>query len=350
MQSLTHRLLAQIQRDGPISVSAYMTLCLHDPIAGYYATRPGIGEDFITAPEISQVFGELIGLWLAYEWQALGAPKAFYLVEAGPGRATLMQDALRAAASVPGCILAARLHLIEVSPALKAIQAEKLSAYDPVFISDLSQIPTDAPVLLVANEWLDCLPVNQFVCTGTAWHERMIGAGPNDTLAFGLSPEPVKGTFEHLGESLAREVQPGLATVAETLAVLFQKTPGRALMLDYGPADAPPQDSLRAYQAGQQIDPLIAPGQCDLTVDVDFQRLKHLGQSAGLRVDGPLAQGFFLQALGAEARLNQLARQAPGQATRLYQGVKKLVDPDQMGARFKALCLSSDGLRKPAGF
>lgn len=350
MSSLKDRIVQLIERDGPMSVSAYMTLCLHDADTGYYATRPGIGEDFITAPEISQVFGELIGVWLAHEWRSLGKPERFYLVEVGAGRGTLMQDALRAAQSVPGFIQAAQLKLIEASPALRALQAQTLADYAPHALADLTAVPSDAPILLIANEWLDCLPANQFVRTGTAWHERVIGTDPDGNLAFGLSATPLTGEFDHLSDRLALEVQPGLATIADTLSTLFENTVGRALLIDYGTEREPPQDSLRAYKAGAQIDPLAEPGASDLTVDVDFARLAELCRAASLRVDGPVPQGAFLQALGAEARLNSLAKQVPEKAEALYQGVVTLVDPQQMGTRFKALCLSSKTLSQPAGF
>ena len=350
MTDLSARLIQQIKLSGPLSLSTYMTLCLHDPKAGYYATRPGLGSDFITAPEISQVFGELLGLWLAHEWQCLGAPDRFSLIEIGPGRGTLMQDALRAGATVPGFRDAAELCLIEASPELRRQQATRLAAHSPRFLQDLEAIPRDKPLLLLANEWLDCLAANQFVQTETGWHERLVGLDDQEQLCFGLSPTPVAGEFTHLGAREGMEVQPGLSLLADTLAELFSQTTGRALFLDYGPAEGAPHDSLRAYRSGQQIHPLSAPGAADLTVDVDFARLTRLAQQAGLQVSGPLSQGHFLQALGAQARLDQLIKAAPEQAETLLLSVQKLVDPKQMGTRFKALCLSSPDLPLPAGF
>ena len=348
--SLRDRLKAMIQTSGPLSVAAYMDLCLHHRRHGYYATRPGLGEDFITAPEISQIFGELIGLWLANEWRALGSPSAFSLVEIGPGRGTLMADALRAGARVPGFADAATLHFIEPSPVLRKSLAERFNDHELVFVDDLDALPTEPPLLIVANEWLDCLPVQQYVRVGEAWHERVVGLTEAEGLAFGLNATPLPPEIDlgQAGDSL--EIQPGLKTLAETLGGLLNHTPGRALLIDYGPADAFPEDTLRSYQRGIQIDPLAAPGESDLTCDVDFARLARLSAQLSLAVHGPVSQSAFLLRLGAQARLNQLAKSHPENADDLYQGIRKLTDPAEMGERFQALCLSSPDLPGPAAF
>lgn len=339
-----------IQSSGPVSVAAYMDLCLHDRTHGYYATRPGLGRDFITAPEISQVFGELLGLWAAHEWQALGAPIEIALIEIGPGRGTLMADALRAVASVPGFTDAAHLHFIEPSPLLRTHLASRFEAQAPVFLDHLEHIPTDTPVLILANEWLDCLPVQQYVRVGEAWHERVIGLDDQNGLAFGLSDTSAAFVPEVPDEQEAFELQPGLKTLVETLHGLLCETQGRALLIDYGLATGTPGDTLRSYQDGRQINPLAAPGASDLTCDVDFGRLKRLADAQGLPVSRPVSQSQFLLGLGAEARLNQLARQHPDEADALYAGVKRLVDPAAMGERFQAICLSSADLASPAAF
>lgn len=347
--SLTARLKALIAAEGPIPVSTYMTFCLHDPEEGYYATRPGLAEDFTTAPETSQVFGELIGLWAAHEWQAMGRPDRVTLCELGPGRGTLMADALRAATSVPGFAAAAQLYLFEASAPLRRMQAERLSGHAPTFVEDLDALP-DQPAILIGNEFLDCLPARQFVRVGGAWQERVVGLDAAGQLRFGLAvdtapPEPA------LRETSAElDLQPGLETLIETLAGRARAASLRVLFLDYGPADTPPGDTLRAYRAGEQIDPLAAPGESDLTVDVDFTRLRRLAEGAGLAVAGPVTQGAFLGALGAQARLDRLIAANPEDAETLFAGVSKLVDPAEMGARFKAICLSSSGLAAPAGF
>lgn len=344
MSALKDRLIAMIRASGPISVATYMDLCLHDRRHGYYATRPGLGEDFITAPEVSQVFGELIGLWAAHEWQQIGAPERFSLIEIGPGRGALMADALRATRNVPGFHTAMDLQFVEPSPVLRAHLAERFAADDASFVSDLGKIPVDQPFILIANEWLDCLPAQQLVRVGEAWHERVIGLSETDQLMFGLNPEPLPLEIGPNKTAEAIEIQPGLKTLSETLKFLFDQARGRVLFVDYGHPERTPDDTLRSYQKGQQVDPLAAPGDSDLTCDVDFSRLQRLAASQGLRVDGPVSQSQFLLSLGAEARLNQLAKQHPDKADSLYAGVRKLVDPAEMGASFQVLAISHPDL------
>ena len=340
MITLKDRLIAMIEASGPISVATYMDLCLHDRRHGYYTTRPGLGEDFITAPEISQIFGELVGLWAANEWQLMGEPERLSLVEIGPGRGTLMADALRATRGVEGFHEATGVCFIEASPALQAQLERRFDDIAIRFLPNLEAISTDQPFILIANEWLDCLPVQQYVRVGEAWHERVIGLNAEGDLSFGLDPATLPAGLSPSANQSAIEIQPGLKTVSESLSRLFEATPGRALFIDYGPADATPEDTLRSFHAGAQIDPLAAPGTSDLTCDVDFGRLARLAAQQGLRVEGPVSQSQFLQALGAEARLNQLAQQNPNAADALYQGVLKLVDPSQMGTRFQVLTVS----------
>ena len=348
--TLKQRLISMIQASGPISVATYMDLCLHDRQHGYYATRPGLGEDFITAPEISQIFGELMGLWLANEWQAIGKPDRLNVIEIGPGRGTLMADAWRAVGSVPGFTQAAKLHFIEPSPVLRAKLAERFTAQDPVFLDQFEDIPHTTPVLLIANEWLDCLPVQQYARVGDAWHERVIGLDDAGELAMGLNADALPPEINADQSSDMIEIQPGLKTLVDECANLFTATQGRALLIDYGPADGAPSDTLRSYQKGQQIDPLAAPGESDLTCDVDFGRLGRLCEQAGASVSGPVSQSALLLRLGAEARLNQLAKANPETAQELYDGIRKLTDPVEMGERFQAICISHSALTPPAGF
>ncbi|MEM9376026.1 MAG: SAM-dependent methyltransferase [Pseudomonadota bacterium] len=335
--TLKSRLTSMINSAGPISVATYMDLCLHDRRHGYYATRPGLGRDFITAPEVSQIFGELIGLWAAHQWQDMGEPTAFALIEIGPGRGTLMADAIRAAETVPGFKKAVSLYFVESSPVLQAHVSERFSPLNPTVLDSLEQSPKSLPFVLIANEWLDCLPVQQYVRVGQAWHERVIGLNADGSLVFGLNPEALSADLAPDPSLDAIEIQPGLRTVCETLRGMFDQAQGRALFIDYG-ATTPPQDTLRSFQSGRQIDPLAAPGASDLTCDVDFGRLLRLLQEHGLQSDGVHTQGAFLLSLGAEARLNQLAKQNPKTADALYQSVKTLIDPEQMGARF--LCIT----------
>ena len=347
--TLKDRLIAMIRADGPMPVSAYMNTCLHDPKQGYYATRPGLGRDFITAPEISQVFGELLGLWAAHEWQVMGTPDPVNLVELGPGRGTLMADALRAGAALPGFLAAKQLHLVEASPALRTAQAKTLGRHAPQFCNELGDVPP-GPALVLGNEYLDCLPARQFVQAGGNWHERVIGLGEDGELSFGLAADRAPDGLA-TGASVSAEIQPSLELFVDQFQQrLEQGAPFRALLIDYGPADGVPGDSLRAYKAGEQVHPLAAPGDSDLTVDVDFSRLKRVSEAAGLNVHGPVPQGQFLLALGAEARLNALAKAQPDAADALYHAVRRLVDPAEMGTRFNVICLSSPGLPEPAGF
>ncbi|MCF6329013.1 MAG: SAM-dependent methyltransferase [Henriciella sp.] len=347
--TLKSRLKAMIRADGPMPVNAYMNTCLHDPKHGYYATRPGLGADFITAPEISQIFGELLGLWSAHEWQAIGAPDALAMVELGPGHATLMADALRASRSVPGFHNALSLNLVEASPALRALQAKHLAAHAPGFQPDLGPVATGHTIIL-ANEYLDCLPARQFVQDGDNWRERVVGLNANDELIFGLATDRAPQKISR-ASGTSVELQPSLDIIINQL----KQRAGmgdvfRALFIDYGPAGAVPSDTLRAYRAGEQIHPLACPGECDLTVDVDFSRLKRLAETAGLTVHGPVPQGQFLLSLGAETRLNALAKARPEQAEALSNGVRKLISPTEMGTRFKVICISSGDLPTPAGF
>ena len=349
MTGLKAKLKTLIEAGGPLPVSAYMNTCLHDPEFGYYATRPGIGRDFITAPEISQVFGELLGLWSLHEWQALGGPDPFDLIEVGAGRGTMMDDMMRAIASVGGGERF-RLSISEASPVYAAAQKARLSEFHPDFLGAFETLG-ERPFLLVANEWLDCLPARQFVKGGEGWLERVVGLTDEGDLTFGLATDKVeKLSAKPANGQTSIEVQPALDTLCETLANAFARAPGRALLIDYGPAGNAPSDTLRAFKDGAQVGPLDMPGASDLTVDVDFARLARLAEKRGLEVSGPVEQGPFLMGLGAEARMQALIQANPDRAEQIYEGVKRLVDPAELGSRFKVICLSAPGLQPPAGF
>ena len=347
--TLKDRIIRLIETGGPIPVSTYMQLALHDSAQGYYATRPGLGTDFITAPEVSQVFGELIGLWVVNEWRAMGAPDSFHLVEIGPGRGTLMADALRLAYVAGGREFAdaAKLTLVEPSPELRKVQAERLSDYTPSFADTLGNVPA-GPMILVANEYLDCLPARQFRKAEDQWRECVVGLDADGALAFGLAADEQRAPDGTAETSEAVEVQIGFDLLIADL--LTRPAPMRALFIDYGPADASPGDSLRAFSQGEQVSPLARPGETDLTVDVDFGRLKRLAARMGLDVAGPPPQGMFLMGLGAQARLNQLVEANPDHADAIFNNAQRLIDPKDMGSRFKAICLSSTGLPAPVGF
>lgn len=334
-----------IRATGPMPVNAYMDVCLHDPKDGYYSTRPGLGQDFITAPEISQIFGELLGLWAAHEWQAMGAPKAYNLCEIGPGRGTLMSDALRATKAIEGFDAASFVTFIEPSPVLREALEARFEDHHLTFNRHLAGL-TPRPSLILANEWLDCLPAKQFTRIGADWYERVIGLNDEGDLTFGLAADKASSLPASLGDTI--EVQVGLESLIHNLKHLDGHT-WRLLAIDYGPATHTPGDTLRAYKDGQQVHPLAYPGESDLTVDVDFSRLKNLAEKAGLAVRGPVSQGEFLMRLGAQERLNTLIKSHPEKAESLFESVQKLVDPAQMGSRFNVICISHPDLPDPTG-
>lgn len=348
MTDLRARITETIRVNGPMPVSLYMLMCLHDPDHGYYATRPAFNQDFTTAPETSQAFGELVGLWAAHEWIAMGKPALFHLVELGPGRGVMMADALRAAASVPGFLDAAHISLVEASPALQAAQAERLSAYSLRHVDDLDSVPA-GPSIILANEFLDCLAVRQFVRDAKGWRERQVGLDAAGKLVFGIGP-PVELPAHVMPAGDHVEVAPALDNFADALGRRFAAHPGRALLIDYGPDDQSPGDTLRAYKAGKQISPLAEPGASDLTADVDFQRLKRLCEAHDLAVHGPLSQHHFLLRLGARHRAEALGRANPERAEDIRAAVDVLINPDQMGDRFKAIAMTPKGADPPPGF
>ncbi|QFU18150.1 class I SAM-dependent methyltransferase [Microvirga thermotolerans] len=327
-----------------------MSLCL----AHYYATRDPLGQagDFTTAPEIGQMFGELIGLWMLEVWNGMGRPGGLRLVELGPGRGTLMADLLRAARLMPDFLAAASVHLVETSPALRERQGETLrSAPVPVSWHDrLEEVP-EGPTLLVANEFFDALPVRQYVATERGWCERLIGL-EGDALAFGLrpEPEPALGTPPRLGAVLEWPAA-GIAA-AQGLARRLARQTGAALLIDYGYWGPAFGDTLQAVKGHAYADPLADPGEADLTTHVDFHRIAAAAAGEGLRIHGMATQGDFLQALGIAARTAALKRRAtPAQAEGLDRALERLTGrgPEAMGELFKVLALSHPSLEAVPG-
>lgn len=348
MNDLRTRIIDAIRINGPMPVSLYMLMCLHDPREGYYATRPALNTDFTTAPETSQVFGELIGLWAAHEWMALGKPTPFHLVELGPGRGVMMADALRAAASVPGFLDAAQIALVEASPALRQEQSTRLARYSPQHFEDLDAVPP-GPSIILANEFLDCLAIRQFVRDGSGWRERQVGVDRAGYLAFGIGPPAeLPQHLTPIGDQV--EAAPALESFTDAIARRFRQHPGRALVIDYGPDDHSPTDTLRAYATGRQVPPLSDPGATDLTADVDFPRLARLCDQQQLAIHGPVTQQHFLARLGARQRMENLQRLNPDRTVEIRAAVEKLVSPAEMGTRFKVICLSPPGAETPPGF
>ena len=302
----------------------------------YYATHDPFA-DFTTSPEISQVFGEIIGLWAAVTWSLLGCPNPVSLVEPGPGRGTLMADALRAIQrAAPDFAAALTVHLIETSPRLRAVQASRLPT--AMWHDDLATLP-EQPMILVANEFLDALPIRQFVRRGTGWTERFVNAGewleqPTDPAAVPAGRVTTEGDIVEVNE-------PARAIVA-TLAARFQHRPGAALFLDYGPERSAAGDSLQALADKRPVNPLSPPGSADLTAHVDFADLAAVARDRGATVQGPVPQGPFLTALGLLQRTERLARgRLPEQASALVESARRLAEPAAMGQLFKAMAVCS---------
>jgi len=351
---LGDRLRAEIAAGGPITVADYMARCLFDPEGGYYATRPALGEDgdFITAPLVSQMFGELIGLWAAECWDRLSRPPHVLLVEMGPGEGTLMSDALRAARLAPEFVNAAELWLVEPSDPLRRLQEETLSGatLSPSWSPDFANLPSGAPVILIANELLDCLPARQFVRTDRGWAERMVGLDPEGALDFGLVPHPrPDGAPDDLEPGLVWEASPAQRALGAEVGGRIAAHGGAALFIDYG-RDAPgPGDTLQALRRHAKVSPFAEPGTADLTVWADFPSFLAEAREAGAAA-GLLDQGAFLRRLGIEARAEGLARARPDQAPVIARQLARLVEPDQMGRLFKAAALWSRTAPPPPAF
>jgi len=352
--SLKDRLIAEISATGPMTVAQYMTACLHDPRDGYYATRPALGEDgdFITAPMVSQMFGELIGLWAVETWRGMGAPPRVLLAEIGPGTGVLMQDALRAARLDPAFIAAADLWLVETSAPLITRQRERLAVapLSPNWASGLDDLPSGLPLILIGNELLDCLPARQFVRTETGWAERMVGLSSDNGLTFGLAPAEAREPAMDIPPGVVVEVSEAQRVFAAALATRIARDGGVALLIDYG-RDQPGGlgDTLQALRRHEKVDPLAAPGEADLTVHADFPAVLVTAQGAGSRT-ALLSQRTFLQRLGIEQRAAALSRARPDQAPVIARQLARLIDPDQMGALFKAACIYSPDGPLPPGF
>jgi NADH dehydrogenase [ubiquinone] 1 alpha subcomplex assembly factor 7 len=346
-----------IALEGPISVERYMALALGHPQHGYYMTRDPLGAtgDFTTAPEISQMFGELIGLWAAQCWLDLGQPTPVRLVECGPGRGTMMADALRAAKAASGFLEALQIELVETSPVLKAAQMLKLAGCGaPVaWRSRIDELSAGAPLIIIGNEFLDALPIRQYMHQNGQWHERQVGLA-GDTLIMGLSPDPEPAITQQGPEGAIIEVAITAQVFVHDLALRLRTDGGVALFLDYGHARSGFGDTLQAMRSHAFVDPLASPGESDLTVHVDFDALGKAAINAGLTVHGPMEQGAFLQALGLEARTEQLITHArtPEQMGGIRTAERRLTDTSRtgMGRLFKVIAFTAPGQPVPPGF
>ncbi len=331
-----------------------MGLCLSHPRHGYYTTGRPIGAegDFITAPEISQMFGELIGFFIVNLWQQMGQPTSFTLLELGPGRGTLMQDALRAASKADGFENALHLQLFESNALLKGEQEKRLGAYSPYWASEIDVV-SDDPIFVIANEFFDALPIRQFVKTDDGWHERLVGLN-GDVRSFGLSPTPIAESAappEVHGAYAGEILELGTAGVdaMQRLARKVALQGGAILAIDYGYPLTQTGETLQAVKSHAFADPLEEPGAADLSAHVNFGVLGEAAKATGLAV-APLAnQGEWLLKLGIGQRAKALAKSNPAEAANIARAIERLTSPEQMGTLFKVLCAHSPGLR-PAGF
>jgi len=355
---------AEIRRriavSGPMPVMHYMSMCLTDPSLGYYVTSDPLGAagDFTTAPEISQMFGELIGLWAGSVWRQMGSPPQLRLVELGPGRGSMMQDALRAAHVMPEFRAAVTVHFVEVSPLLEQRQREFLGGLGIPFVwhKTLDEVP-EGPMIILANEFFDSLPVHQAVMCADGWHERVIKIDENQKFRFSIARDPIP-LFEQL---LPRGMRAQIGEIFEwradqtalELGRRVKHAQGAALVIDYGHAKSAPGETLQAVGKHQYADPLLAPGLVDLTAHVDFQALAEAAESMGARAFGPIDQGEFLRRLGIEARAVALKNTAPpSKVVEIERALTRLTGSSgrNMGQLFKAMAFGHPKLGPLPGF
>jgi SAM-dependent MidA family methyltransferase len=352
MTPLAAKLADLIRAQGPIPVSVYMAACLGDSDHGYYTGRDPLGQagDFTTAPEISQMFGELIGLWCAAVWQSMGSPHAVALVELGPGRGTLMADALRAAKALPPFLAAADLHLVESSPTLRAAQKTALSGHDVSWHDRIDTLP-GGPLIVVANEFFDALPIRQYVRRPDGWHERHVDVSEEgDGFRFVLAPDTVDLDAD-APDGAVVEACPSGRAIAQEIGRRIHVHGGAALIIDYGPARPGPGDSLQAVRNHRYHPVLDDPGEADLTAHVDFAALAAEAQATGAKASAVLNQGAFLRAMGIDARAEALTRKATEtQKQGIFAAHERLTAPHAMGHLFKVMTICHPDLPRPPGF
>ena len=348
-------LLTEIKRliksSGPMPVWRYMELCLTHPTLGYYVSRDPLGRegDFTTAPEVSQMFGELLGLWTASVWKSMGAPADFHLIELGPGRGTMMADALRALRVVPPLYQSLSVHLVEINPVLRDKQARTLTGVRNVHWHDAIDELPEGPSVILANEYFDVLPIHQAIRTETGWHERVLVLDEDGHLAFAAGAEPIP-RFEVLLPPLVRAAPVGAVfewrpdTEMMTIASRVRDQGGAALIIDYGHLRSEAGDTFQAIARHSYTDPLMAPGLADVTAHVDFQALARAAEDVGARMHGPVTQGEFLQRIGIETRaVTLMAKASPEVSEDISAALKRLVGGGRsgMGTLFKVLGVSA---------
>ena len=356
MTALKDKITARIAAGGPMSVADYMAMCLTDPEHGYYTAREPFGRkgDFITAPEVSQMFGELIGAFAIAAYEAMGAPDKVQLAELGPGRGTLMADLLRTAALRPSFASAIELNLVEMSPRLRTIQAQTIggAAGNIRFLNQFAGVP-DGPVIVIANEFFDALPIHQFVRTPQGWRERQAGIGAAGELCFGAGSARLEEAVLPAGARAAPdgailETQPAANAIAEQIGGRIASQGGAALIIDYGYLKSAYGDTLQALYKHAFDDVLAHPGEADLTAHVNFEALARSLESAGAAVAPPLEQGEFLLRLGLLERAGQLgAGKSAAEQDKIRDAVERLAGPEQMGRLFKVLAAASAGVHLP---
>lgn len=353
--TLRDRICRLIEIGGPLSLADYMHLALAEPSCGYYATRPAIGAagDFVTAPEISQMFGELIGLWCVDAWRKLGRPSPFCLAEAGPGRGTLIADLVRAAAIDPAFLKAARIVLVETSPAMRDLQRKALGPFalphPPQWIDNLDRLPA-MPLILVANEFLDALPLRQFVKRNNAWHE--IGVGLNDRGVLGrvvlpgiADPALLPAAAAGEPEGSVFEISPAREAAIATLAGHAASHSGAVLLIDYGHLESGFGDTFQAVRDHRPADPFTDPGTADLTSHVDFAALSRAAADDGIRCILSATQGEFLVSMGLLERAGRLGAESSMETRKaISDAVERLASPRAMGELFKVLAFASPAI------
>ena len=353
MTALGDIIARRIAAEGPMSLAEFMGECLMHPAHGYYATRDPFGQagDFTTAPEISQMFGEMIGICLAQVWTDQCCPDPFVLAELGPGRGTLIADVLRTIRAVPSMAGAARVQLVETSRALRKRQAETLAAHEVTWHDNVAGLP-DGPLYLVANEFFDALPIRQFVRSGDGWAERQVGLR-DGALAFGLAPSaPIEALAGRLADTSDGDIVehcPALPAIAGEIAARIARYGGAAIVIDYGNRRSL-GDTLQALKDHERADPLAAPGEADLTAHVDFEALALAFRNAGASVTAMTPQGVFLERLGVTERAQALAAQLSGPALDSHVAAhRRLTHPTEMGHLFQVIACHPIGSVPPPG-
>ena len=359
--SLLKLLIRQIDRTGPITVAEYMAKALHHPEFGYYSKGNPLGKggDFITAPEISQIFGELIGVWIITMLENLShLQQNFCLVELGPGRGTLMSDILRTIKILSDYSGKLEVHLIESNSDLRSIQAKAFSGYNPVWHDDLSSLP-EKPWMLIANEFLDALPIHQFIFNNNAWHKRLVGINTSGTgLVWGLDRLPSnlgkilpQDPYEKVKNESVAEICPSAHTIVSHIANNVLNHGGAALLIDYGDERHAMGNSLQSISSQKPVDPLLAPGLCDLSSHVDFSSIRGAAVSSGADFHGPVSQSAFLHALGISQRVSMLkAVASQKQQQSIDSSLHRLTASEHMGSLFKVAAITHPTAPTPAGF